>query len=294
MVGESGCGKSTLARAIARPRRARRRRACAGAARDLATRSRRGCAAPARELTDRVPGPAPEPRPAHAPSASRSPSRSRCTRARSTRRARGAGRGDARARRPRPRRSPRATRTSSPAASASASAIARAMILRPQLLVCDEPVCALDVSVQAQIVNLLLDLQARARAWRCLVHQPQPRGRAPRRDRVLVLYLGRLVEVGPRAALFARRATPTRGCCSTRCRRPTRPAPGSRGAGGDGLAVRAPDGCVFAGRCPHAEARCRAAPPRSRRAVRPRVACMRWREAGGRAAGAARGAARIS
>ncbi len=140
--------------------------------------------------------------------------------------------------------------------------IARALAVEPALLIADEPVSALDVSVQAQIVNLLMELQERLglallfithdlRLVRHIAH------------RTAVMYLGRIVETGPTEALFA---TPRHPYTSALIEAVPQMAPGPRrrGAAVQGelpSAIHPPSGCPFHPRCPVAEPQCATVPP---------------------------------
>jgi peptide/nickel transport system ATP-binding protein len=135
--------------------------------------------------------------------------------------------------------------------------IARSLILEPTVLICDEPVSALDVSVQAQILNLLEDLKASHGLTMVFIAHDLAVVRNVS-DRVAVMYLGKLCEVGPADALYARPAHPYTAALIEAVPEPDPETPVADTAleGDLPSPLAPPSGCRFRTRCPRAQARC--------------------------------------
>jgi peptide/nickel transport system ATP-binding protein len=153
--------------------------------------------------------------------------------------------------------------------------IARALILEPELVICDEPVSALDVSIRAQILNLLEDMKRRYGLTLLFIAHDLAVVKAVS-DRIAVMYLGRLCEVGPTEQLFARPAHPYTALLLEAIPVPdptVRPA-ANVPVGEPPSPIAPPSGCRFRTRCPRADRTCAEKTP-PMRAVAPGqfVAC---------------------
>ncbi|WP_119728144.1 ABC transporter ATP-binding protein [Thermomonospora amylolytica] len=144
--------------------------------------------------------------------------------------------------------------------------IARALALDPEVIICDEPVSALDVSVQAQILNLLEDLKARYGLTLVFIAHDLAVVKNIS-DRILVMYLGKTCELAPSAALVRSPAHPyTRALLSSVPQAPLRiPEEEEKHMAGEPPSPLAPPtGCRFRTRCPRATALCATEEPRMR------------------------------
>jgi peptide/nickel transport system ATP-binding protein len=158
-------------------------------------------------------------------------------------------------------------------------ALARILLLRPRFVILDEPTSGLDMSVQATVLNLLLQLRERfGLTYLFISHDLSIVRRFC--DRVAIMYLGRIVELAPAEELFAAPRHPyTRALLAAVPRLEARAERQPVALQGDPpSAARLPPGCVFSTRCRYAEPACREAEPELQDNLGHAVACWRWRE----------------
>ena len=144
--------------------------------------------------------------------------------------------------------------------------IAGALVMDPELIVADEPVSMLDVSIRTELLRLMLDLRAeRGLTYLFITHDLSLAWVIA--DRIAVMYLGKIMEIGPAEPVIRDAAQPVhQGARSASRRRPTRRRPGVRArrtilVGETPDAAHVPTGCRFHPRCPLAFDRCRVEEP---------------------------------
>ena len=160
--------------------------------------------------------------------------------------------------------------------------VARAMVVRPALIVCDEPVSALDVSIQGQIINLLMELQAEFGMSLIFISHNLAVVRHIS-HRIMVLYLGRVMEIADRDTLYRAPRHPYSKALISAVPIPDPDLERSKQRmvleGDLPSPVSPPSGCVFRTRCPIADGRCaREVPVLEKAGADHRVACHHWRE----------------